>query len=102
MTEKIKNNKVYYNWPVSQVNHGRVKMSLTFKRINILHDQLYNYTLQTLQIFLNTKRTISNAKNIKLEQTNKFLKTKRISQQFFKLQKDNTNKQPTVPGESLQ
>ena len=26
MTEKRKNNKVYYNCPVSQTNHGRVKM----------------------------------------------------------------------------
>ena len=26
MTEKRKNNKVYYNWPVSQANHGSVKM----------------------------------------------------------------------------
>ena len=26
MTEKRKNNKVYYNWPVSQTNHGGVKM----------------------------------------------------------------------------
>jgi len=26
MTEKIKNNKVYYNWPVSQAKHGRVQM----------------------------------------------------------------------------
>ena len=28
MTEKRKNNKVYYNrnWPVSQTNHGSVKM----------------------------------------------------------------------------
>ena len=31
MTEKRKNNKVYYNWPVSQANHGRVKM-LFFKK----------------------------------------------------------------------
>ena len=26
MTEKRKNNKVYYNWPISQTNHGSVKM----------------------------------------------------------------------------
>jgi len=32
-TEKRKNNKVYYNWPVSQANHRRVKM-LFFKKWN--------------------------------------------------------------------
>ena len=30
MTEKRKNNKVHYNWPVSQTNQGSVKM-LFFK-----------------------------------------------------------------------
>ena len=30
MTEKRKNNKVYYNWPVSKTNQGSVKM-LFFK-----------------------------------------------------------------------